>query len=189
MFTGNIIIIGASTGGPRTLEEVLAPMPRLRAAVVIVQHTPPKFDRSFAELLDTKIQMDVRLAAEGDPLREGLVYVAPSGVHLALEANTTVRLRAGEKVNYVCPAIDVTMRSVTRHRGGALVGVILTGMGHDGADGLAAMKAVGAVTIAQDEKSSVIFGMPRAAIEAGCVDHVLSPMGIGGRLLKLVGAL
>jgi two-component system chemotaxis response regulator CheB len=132
--------------------------------------------------------MEVRLAQDGDWLREGLVLVAPSEAHCTLQRNQRVRLAPGPKVNFVCPSVDVMMQSVKAPPAGQrLIGVLLTGMGKDGAAGLAHLKRLGALTIAQDEASSAVYGMPAEAVKLGCVDHELAPEGIL-RLLTLKAA-
>jgi two-component system chemotaxis response regulator CheB len=117
------------------------------------------------------------------------VYVAPSEVHLTVVQNRTIRLFSGEKVNFVCPAVDVTMESLTLELGTSLVGVVISGMGSDGARGTAHIKALGGTTIAQDEQTSSIFGMPKEAIATGCVDLVLDPPAIREALIGLVGTI
>ncbi len=185
MSCGNLLIIGSSTGGPRILEELFASLPPLNAAVLIVQHVTPGIDESLASSFARVMPMPVRLASDGDSLQRGMILIAPGGVHLSLVNNQKVRLFRGERVNSVCPAIDVTMKSAQPLNGGKLAGVILTGMGRDGADGIAHIKRIGGITIAQDQSTSVIFGMPKAAFETGCVDFVLATRQIGRKLSEL----
>ena len=187
MQCSNLLIIGSSTGGPRILEELFATLPPLNAAVLIVQHITKGIDESFAASIARFLPMHVRLASDGDPLQHGVALVAPGGVHLTLSNNRCVRLSQGEKVNSVCPSIDVAMKSTQPCNGGKLAGVILTGMGRDGAEGIAHIKKAGGTTIAQDQSTSVIFGMPKAAVETGCVDFVLATSQIGRKLSELFG--
>ena len=133
--------------------------------------------------------MEVKIAEHGETLRDGVVYIAPSELHLQLKRNKRIHLFSGEKVNFVCPAIDVTMNSLIPLENNHLIGVILTGMGHDGAQGLVHVKDIGGVTIAQDEQSCIIYGMPKAAYETGCVDLVLTPEQIRQRLIQSVGII
>ncbi len=182
----NLLIIGSSTGGPRILEELFASLPPLNAAVLIVQHVTPGIDESLAASLSRVLPMPVRLASDGDALQRGVITIARGGLHLSLLNNQRIRLNHGERVNSVCPAIDVTMKSVQPvNGGGKLVGVILTGMGRDGADGIVHIKKAGGITIAQDQSTAVIFGMPKAAAETGCVDFVMATRQIGRKLSEL----
>lgn len=182
--SADFVIIGSSTGGLKVLEALFPDLPLLKAAVVIVQHITPVVDASFATSLQRVSVMPVRLARDGDPLKAGEVLLAPGGVHLTLRNNATVHLAPGEKVNSVCPSIDVAMLSVAPLAAGMrAAGVILTGMGRDGADGIVRMKRCGAVTIAQDRSTSVIYGMPKAAADTGFVDFVL-PINLIARKLR-----
>lgn len=181
----NLLIIGSSTGGPRILEELFASLPRLNAAVLIVQHVTPGIDESLAASFARVTPMPVRLASDGASLQRGEILIAPGGIHLSLVNNQKIRLFPGEKVNSVCPSIDVTMKTAQPLNGGRLAGVILTGMGRDGADGIAHIKRIGGTTFAQDKSTSVIYGMPKAAAETGCVDFVLPTGQIGRKLIEL----
>ena len=185
MMRRNLVVIGSSTGGPKILEEMLPTLPVLNAAVVIVQHITPTIDRSLAASLARISAMPVSLARDGQALNHGEILMAPGGLHLTLVNNSRIRLLNGERVNSVCPAIDVAMKSLENPAGARLVGVILTGMGRDGAEGLRHVKGLGGATVAQNQASSVIFGMPRAAIETGCVDQVLSTAAIGKYLREM----
>jgi two-component system chemotaxis response regulator CheB len=180
----NLLIIGSSTGGPKILEELVAKLPELRAAILIVQHITACIDKAFVTSLGRVSSLPVKLAVDGDLLQSGQIYVAPGGIHLVLVNNQRVQLRAGEPVNSVRPSIDVTMKSLIKPTG-RLAGVILTGMGRDGAAGIVHMKQLGATTIAQDQATSVIYGMPKAAAETGCVDFVLSTQRIADKLREL----
>jgi len=133
--------------------------------------------------------MEVYIGEDGMCLKNGTIVIAPSEVHLELDHNRTVKLIEGEKVNYVCPAVDVTMKSIQKSPEVNVIGVILTGMGSDGAEGISHIKQLGGMTIAQDEPTSVIYGMPRAAAETGNVDFILSPELIGDKLTQLVTSM
>lgn len=183
----NIVMIGASTGGLKVLEEMFPHLPVLKAAVVIVQHITPFIDQAFATSLATVSKMPVVLASEGQTLQAGQVYLAPGGVHMNIVGNRSIHLFRGEKVNSVCPSIDVTMKSLTHPSMFRIAGVILTGMGCDGAAGIAHVKQIGGVTIAQDQKSSVIYGMPKAAAETGKIDFILPTERIAHKLTELFG--
>jgi two-component system, chemotaxis family, protein-glutamate methylesterase/glutaminase len=185
----NLVIIGSSAGGPRVLNSLFEGMPRIDTAVLIVQHMPKFINHSLAKDIAHRTAMTVGLAEDEDILEHGQVLFAPSEVHCGLIDNRRISLFAGEKVNYVCPAVDVTMRSLARDTETDIVGVILTGMGKDGAKGIAHIKSIGGTTIAQDEKSSPIYGMPREAFLTGQVDFVLDPDQIREFLIKRFGII
>ncbi len=170
------VIIGASTGGPRAVEQVLTHLvPDLPMTILVVQHMPPGFTRSFAERLNSLCSFHVKEAEEGDVLRTGHVYIAPGGYHLRVlpyGATGRVQLDQSPPVNGVRPSVDVTMKDVAQVFQSHTIGVLLTGMGTDGAQGMKAIKEMGGITIAQDESSSTVFGMPRAAAALGVVDMV-----------------
>lgn len=170
-----IVVIAVSTGGPGALARVIPALPGdLDCCVLVVQHMPAQFTSALAQRLDGLSALAVREAADGDRLHQGLVYVAPGGRHLVVERPGRLRIDDGPPVNACKPSADVTMQSVASTLGFRATGVVMTGMGRDGADGLQAIKRAGGRTFAQDEASSVIFGMPRAAIETGAVDRVLT---------------
>jgi two-component system chemotaxis response regulator CheB len=180
-----LAVIGSSTGGAGALRILLGALPAVDAAVVVVQHMPAYINASLCRTLGGVSRMPVRLIRSGETLERGTVYVAPSEAHLYLRRNSVAELRTGEKVNFVCPAVDVAMQSVEPAPGGVLIGVVLTGMGKDGATGLLHMRRIGAATFAQDEASSTVYGMPKAAAEAGAVDSALPPERIALRLAEL----
>jgi two-component system chemotaxis response regulator CheB len=179
----NVIIIGASTGGVRTLQTLLGGMPVLQAALVVVQHMPAFISDSFPQILAGGSAMQAKMAETGDALRHGFIYIAPGDQHLLIVRNRSLALDNGPKVHYVRPCIDLTMQSV-RQGLHSLTGVILTGMGRDGAEGIRHIKALGGTTMAQNEASSIVYGMPRAAIETSCVDHILPPEAIRDELVR-----
>ncbi|MHC3437517.1 chemotaxis-specific protein-glutamate methyltransferase CheB [Natrialbaceae archaeon A-gly3] len=173
------VIVGASTGGPKIIEELFADLPRtLEAKLLVVQHMPATFTARLADRLDSISDYAVREATDGDRIGPGEAVVAPGDYHLEVakndDGNLDVRLEDGEPIHGVCPAIDVTMESAARRVSDPLVGVVLTGMGKDGASGIKAIKRAGGRTIAQDEETSPVFGIPGQAIETGCVDTVVS---------------
>ena len=183
------VVIAASTGGPRALAEIIPRLPRdLDAAVLVVQHMPPGFTASFANRLDRTCRIRVKEARDGDRILDGHALLAPGGYHMQVVrsgANYSVQVAMGEPVNRHRPPVDVLFHSCARYLGANVAGVILTGMGGDGARGMQAMHQAGAKTIAQDEASCVVFGMPREAIALGGVDHVLPLGAIAGKLAKL----
>ena len=172
-----IIVVGASAGGTQAISEIMAKLPRSTPGMAIVQHMPPKFTASFAERLHQQSNLEVREAKSGDLLKPGVALVAPGGQHLAIMragGGYAVRVYEGEPVNRHCPSVDVLFESAAHHAGADALGIILTGMGNDGARGMHAMSKTGAYTIAQDQKSCVVFGMPEQAIRLGGVSQVVS---------------
>lgn len=186
--TNKVIAIGASTGGTQALQDVLVALPANSPGIVIVQHMPGHFTRSFAERLDKLCAIQVKEAANGDHVAPGLALLAPGNFHMLLArsgATYYVEIKSGPLVGRHRPAVDVLFKSVAKYAGANAVGVIMTGMGRDGADGLLAMKKAGAKTIAQDEASCVVFGMPREAIALGAADHIVSLHQIPQTMLSL----
>lgn len=172
-----IIAIGASTGGTQAITEIVTALPESTPGTVIVQHMPPVFTKSFAERLNSMSRIGVKEAVNGDRVLRGTALIAPGNRHMTVKRNGAmyyVEIIDGPMVNFVRPSVDVLFRSVAKYAGRNAVGVILTGMGEDGARGMLEMKEAGAFTIAQDEASSVVFGMPKRAIELGAVDRVIS---------------
>lgn len=183
----SIIAIGASTGGTEALRYILKDVPLNNAGIVVTQHMPAGFTRSFAEQLNSLCEVTVKEASDGDHILRGHVYIAPGGKHMEIYRNGAmffIRVSDGELVNRHRPSVDVLFNSVAKHAGMNALGIIMTGMGRDGAEGLRNMKAAGAKTIAQDEASSVVFGMPREAIKLGAADQVLSLTEISERIKK-----
>ena len=186
-----LIIIGASTGGTEAIRAVLEPLPANSPAILIAQHMPGGFTRSFAERLDRLCQLTVKEASDGERVLPGHVYIAPGGVHLKLVrsgANYVARLDESPPVNRHRPSVDVLFESAAAQAGRNAIGVILTGMGKDGAAGLLQMREAGSPTLAQDEASCVVFGMPREAIAVGGAAEVVSLDDIPERLMSLVAA-
>lgn len=169
-----VVVVGSSTGGPRALEELFVRLPsNIGAGLLVVQHMPKNFTRSLAMRLDALSDLEVREAQDGDTIRNGLALVAPGDYHLLIDHNKQVRLNQSPPVKYLRPSIDVTMLSLIDIFQDQVVGVILTGMGNDGAEGMAAIKHAGGYTIIQDEATSTIFSMPKAVFEQGNADYVL----------------
>lgn len=186
--TEKIIAIGASTGGTEAIKEVLMRMPADSPGIVITQHIPAAFSGPFAARMDKNSAMTVFEAAEGQQILPGHVYIAPGDQHLIVErsgARYICRLNSGPAVNRHRPSVNVMFRSVAQNVGANALGVILTGMGDDGAEGLKEMHEAGAYTIAQDEKSSVVWGMPGEAVKQGGVDDVVFLHDITNKLIIL----
>jgi two-component system chemotaxis response regulator CheB len=183
----DLVAIGASLGGPRALATLLRGLPRgFAAPIVVVQHIADGFTEGLANWLTQESRLEVREARDRDVLRPGLVLLAPTGRHLVVTQGTA-RLSDAPPVDSFRPAVTPLLRSAAEAYGPRACGVILTGMGRDGADGLKALRSSGGHTIAQDEGTSAVYGMPRAAIESGAVDQVLPLDDIARALLELVG--
>jgi two-component system, chemotaxis family, protein-glutamate methylesterase/glutaminase len=181
-----VIAIGASTGGTEAIQEVLTRLPADSPGIVITQHIPPVFSRAFADRLNQISPMAVKEACDGDTVGSGRALVAPGNFHMLLRRSGDsyrVQIKDGPAVCYQRPSVDVMFSSVAEAAGNRAVGVLLTGMGSDGAQGLLRMKHAGAPTIAQDEASCVVFGMPREAIRLGAADRVVSLSGIASAIL------
>lgn len=184
--TEMVVCIGASTGGTEALREVLEALPSNSPGIVIVQHMPEHFTRAFAKRLDGLCEVSVKEAENGDTVMRGHVLIAPGGKHTLLErqgARYCVSVRDGPLVSRHRPSVDVLFRSAARSAGSNAVGIIMTGMGDDGARGLLEMKQAGARTFAQDEASSIVFGMPKEAIARGAADKVIGLGAIAQELL------
>ncbi len=176
---GGVIVIGASTGGPVALRELLIDLPAdFPAAIIVVQHMPATFTRVLAAQLNRRTPLKVKEAKAGDRLQPGQVLVAPGDYHLLLRPDSRVDLTQGPEIGGHRPSIDVTMQSVAQVYGARTKGVVLTGMGDDGAQGLVAIRARGGKTIVQDAASCVVNGMPQRALEKGSIDHVAPPARI-----------
>jgi two-component system chemotaxis response regulator CheB len=182
-----VIVIGASTGGPRALQQVLADLPAdLPAAVAVVQHMPPGFTRSLAQRLNEHCALTVQEAVDGDRLAQGLVLLAPGDFHLRFKDGKQVMLDQGPRRRHVRPAVDVLMESAAEHHKTAVIGVVLTGMGADGSAGAGAIKAAGGRVISEDESTCVVYGMPRSVVEAGFTDRVAPLPEIASVLVQMV---
>ncbi len=186
--TDKVIAIGASTGGTEAIRKVLVQMPPDAPGIVIVQHMPAQFTSAFARRLDELCRIRVMEATDGEALAAGKALIAPGNYHLVLSrsgAKYQVHVRTGPRVYYQRPSVDVLFQSVAREAGPNAVGVILTGMGADGAKGLLAMRQAGARTIAQNEETCVVFGMPREAIHLGAAERVLPIEEIAAEALRM----
>ncbi len=187
--TNKLIAIGASTGGTEAIKKVLMQMPQNSPGIVVVQHMPANFTTSFAERLDELCQMNVKEAENGDAVANGQVLLAPGNYHMLLKrsgARYYVEVKTGPLVHYQRPAVDILFKSVAKNAGANALGIILTGMGKDGAAGMLDMKKAGAINIAQDEKSCVVFGMPKEAIKIGATDHVVDIYQITGKIKSVL---
>ncbi len=190
--TEKVIAIGASTGGTEAIKDILALMPADAPGIVVVQHMPERFTRLFADRLNKICSIDVREANDGDKVIPGNALIAPGNNHMLLKrsgADYYVEVKSGPRVNRHRPSVDILFKSAAKYAGKNAVGAILTGMGADGAKGLRLMRDAGASTIAQDEKSCVIFGMPKEAIEVGGAERVLSLEKIPEAILSSAGYL
>jgi len=187
--TNQVVAIGASTGGTQALTRVLGALPHNAPGILITQHMPEHFTKSFADRLNELCAIEVKEAENGDSVAPGRALIAPGNCHLVLQrdgARFVAGVRTGPLVNRHRPSVDVLFRSFARYAGRNAVGAILTGMGGDGAKGLLEMKQAGAHTIAQDEASCVVFGMPREAIALGAADEVVTLDSIADRILAAV---
>ncbi len=189
--TDKVIAIGASTGGTEAIKDVITRFPATTPGVVIVQHMPANFTRMYAERLNTICPMEVKEAENGDRVMSGRILIAAGDYHLTVRRSGGfyyADCRKGEKVSGHCPSVDVLMHSVAEHVGANAVGVMLTGMGHDGADGMLAMRRAGARTIAQDEKSCVVFGMPKVAFDRGGAESLMPLDKIAPAVIRLLSS-
>jgi two-component system chemotaxis response regulator CheB len=189
---GTVIAIGISAGGPVTLHGILPAFPPETPPMVITQHMPAEFTGPFAQRLDAVAQIDVKQAEQGDDLRPGLALIAPGSHHLrVLKGPRGLRavLDGGPKVSGFRPSVDVMFESVAAAVGPLAVAVVMTGMGHDGADGVRHVKRAGGTTVAQDEATSVVYGMPKAAFQTGCVDRVEPVDRIPQAVAEMIGRL
>ena len=184
--TPRFVVIGASTGGPQALREILSHLPStFPLPVVCVQHIGGGFLSGMVEWLTDACKLTVRVACPGEPPIPGMVYFAPEDSHLDLDEGGRFLSSMAPPIDGHCPSITVTMQAAARYFGSGAVGVLLTGMGRDGADGMTSIRAAGGITLAQDEASSVVYGMPKKAVEQGAVQHLLSIELIAPALLEL----
>lgn len=184
-----VVAMGASTGGPSVLQTILSGLPEnYPASVLVVQHISPGFIEGFAESLSLSCRLSVRIPGDGEILMPGTIYLAPDGAHMEVSVGGRVKLSESPLENGIRPSISCLFRSVATVFGPCAVGVLLTGMGNDGAEGLKLMREKGAITIAQDGASCVVFGMPAEAIRLGAALHVFSPDQIASFLAKLMRA-
>ncbi|MDR1486860.1 MAG: chemotaxis response regulator protein-glutamate methylesterase [Deltaproteobacteria bacterium] len=187
--TNKVIAIGSSTGGTEALKDILTRLPSDTPGIVIAQHMPANFTKAFADRINGICRIQVREGADNDSVLPGTCLIAPGNFHMLLRrsgARYYVEVKSGPMVHHQRPAVDVLFKSVAKYAGANSIGVILTGMGSDGAEGIKIMKPAGAKTIAQDEASSVVFGMPKEAIKTGCVDKVVSLRNMPQSILDMV---
>jgi two-component system, chemotaxis family, protein-glutamate methylesterase/glutaminase len=179
-----IIIIGSSTGGPYILEQIFSGFPDLQLAIIIIQHLPASFIEVFRRHIISFTKMEVLVVEDHCVLSERKIFVAPSGFHLLINNNRICTLNLDDKMHGVRPAVDKTMLSLQKRKDDHLMGIILTGMGRDGADGIIHMHSCGAITIAQDPASSPIKSMPQAAIDTGHIDQICTPGCIRQKMIE-----
>ncbi len=187
--SNKVIAIGSSTGGTEALKAILTKMPPNSPGIVMVQHMPANFTTAFAARLNDLSQITVKEAQDNDSVTPGTALLAPGNFHMILRrsgARYYVEVKTGPMVHHQRPAVDILFKSTAKYAGANAIGVILTGMGADGAEGLLEMKQAGASTIAQDEKSCVVFGMPKEAIKLGAADKVVSLEHIASEIVKMV---
>jgi two-component system, chemotaxis family, protein-glutamate methylesterase/glutaminase len=188
--TPAIVALGASTGGPKALEEILPLLPRdLSVPVLVVQHMPYGFTAAFAQRLNSMCAVEVHEATHDEPVVPGVVYIAPAGIHMTVNRRldskaAVINLEFIPDLHQHMPSVDVMMRSVAHHFRNLAMGVILTGMGTDGAEGMHAIRGQGGLTIGQDEESCAVYGMPRASAELGAVTRIVPLQRIPGQILE-----
>jgi two-component system chemotaxis response regulator CheB len=188
--TNKILAIGASTGGTEAIKDVLTRLPATIPGIVVVQHMPPRFTTAFSERLNGLCAFEVKEGADGDSVYPGRCLIAPGNFHMLLRrsgARYFVNVKTGPMVHHQRPAVDVLFRSVAKSAGRNALGVILTGMGADGAEGLGLMREAGSYTIGQNEASCVVYGMPKAAFEAGAVTKQLPLDQIAAEIMRRIG--
>ncbi len=187
--TNKVIAVGSSTGGTEALKAFLTQLPANAPGIVMVQHMPANFTSAFAERLNELCQIEVKEAEDGDVVRPGRALLAPGNFHMVMRrsgARYLVNVKTGPMIHYQRPAVDPLFRSVARYVGANAIGVILTGMGSDGARGMREMKDAGAVNFAQDEASCVVYGMPKEAVKTGAVDHIVPLVKMAEKVLQAV---
>jgi two-component system, chemotaxis family, protein-glutamate methylesterase/glutaminase len=182
-----VAVIGSSGAGLPILNSIFRNMPKLRGAIILIQHMPAYINQSVRDNLAVHSQMTVKLAEQDESLKPGFLYVAPSELHLKVVANERIHLEGGDKVNYVCPSIDVAMMSMTRDPEVRVLGILLSGIGDDGVEGISHIKQMGGSTIALEKRATTIGGMADEAVATGYVDFVMSPAQIREALIKHLG--
>ncbi|MDD4503666.1 MAG: CheB methylesterase domain-containing protein, partial [Clostridiaceae bacterium] len=187
-----IVVIGTSTGGPKALQEVLTKLPEdIPAAVLVVQHMPPGFTKSLSERLDSLSQINIKEAEEGDVLKPGWAYIAPGDYHMLINnyGNYEYRISINREspVTGHRPSVNVMMKSVAESGHKNIIAVMMTGMGNDGSEGILKIKETGGITIAQDESTSVVYGMPKSAVNIGAIDIITPLENIASEILKNMG--
>ena len=182
----SIVTIGAAGGGPIAINTIFEGMPRLQASFIVIQQMPKYINESFCKNLNDLTQMIVKTAENDEWLQDGIIYVAPSERHITLQNNRKIVLSDGEKVHWVCPSIDVLLKSMKAEAQLRFISVILTGLGQDGAEGIVHIKSINGINIVQNEDSCAIYGMPKYAMETEQVDYILPPEQIQAKLISLI---
>jgi two-component system, chemotaxis family, protein-glutamate methylesterase/glutaminase len=182
-----VAVIGSSGAGLPILNSIFRSMPRLQGAAILIQHMPAYINESVRDNLAVHTRMTVKLAEQDESLKPGFLYVAPSELHLKVVSNERIHLVGGEKVNYVCPSIDVAMMSLTRDPSVRVMGILLSGIGDDGIEGIGHIKKIGGETVALDKKTTTMGGMTDEAVALGYVDFVLNPGQIRDALIEHLG--
>jgi two-component system chemotaxis response regulator CheB len=182
----SIVLISASGGGPIAINTIFSEMPRLPASFIIIQQMPKYINESFCKHLDQMTSMIVKTAEDDEWLQDSTIYVAPSEKHITLQNNGKIVLSEGEKVHWVCPSMDVLLKSLKPEPQLKFISVILTGLGQDGAAGVVHLKSLNGINIVQSQESCAIYGMPKFALETQKVDYVLAPHQIQSRLISLL---
>ncbi|MCI0563451.1 MAG: chemotaxis response regulator protein-glutamate methylesterase [Nitrososphaera sp.] len=183
-----VVVIGASTGGPRLITQIFSSLPEsLPASILVVVHISASFTKSFAQHLSRVSKIKVKEASDGEPLEDGTAYVAPGDYHMSVTKDRTIRLTKGPKIHGVRPSINISMISASEVFGPNIVGTLLTGMGQDGAFGMKMIKRRGGKTIAQDKSTSIVYGMPKAAVELGAVDEIVPAHRIASAIVEATG--
>lgn len=180
----NVVIIGSGIGGTRALERLFSNTPDIEASIIVVQHIGEQLNRDLADRLNDLSEMDAKLAEDGDRLHEGNIYVAPIGGQLKIESGETISLSKSLDSGIIYPSIDLVMKSVSRENGRNVVGVILSGMRHDGVEGIGHISKIGGTAIAQSPNSAMISNKPKLAIESQNIDLICSPMELKSYILK-----
>jgi two-component system chemotaxis response regulator CheB len=183
----SLVIIAASTGGPKVISSIFKKIPNdFPAPIIVIQHMPGTFTRAFAKRLDERSPLSVMEAKEGNLLKKGTAYIAPGDFHLEIDDDRRVKLNKKPSLHGVRPSADITMNSASENFDGNLIGIILSGMGKDGSIGVRNINKRGGFVIVQDKDTSVVYGMPKSAIDSGCVDLVLPSNEIAAKLIALV---
>ena len=185
----SITIIGAAGGGPIAINEIFTDLPRLDSSFILIQQMPKYINESFCKNLNDLTPMLVKPAEDNEWMESGVIYVAPSEQHITVQDNRKLMLSEGEKVHWVCPSVDVLMKSLKPDPQIKFISVILTGLGQDGAEGIVHMKSLNSTNIVQSKESCAIYGMPRCAMETNQVDFILDPDKIRLRLMSLLDLL
>ncbi len=181
----NIVIIGSGTGGPNALKVILYNLPKLKASFVIVQHMSRQLQLKLTKMMDEITEMDVKLAEKNDELLEGTIFIAPDGKQLTIKDNYRISFENCDRDRLECPSIDLTMKSLSVKKDYNILGIILSGIGKDGCEGIEHISSIGGTTIAQNVSTSIISHMPENAIDTGEVDFIFRPIAIRSKIIQL----